>query len=143
MNGFSQNMEKRIYTGQAYHSCTLEGLTSLLNSFNPEMPICCSTPDSSRLFGRECVVIFTLKNIEAEYDNQDADAGKNYGYDELRIIANILPVIEKVIVSDMLYEAYEADEEEEENGELLFELAEDFCIKYEKAAEKADFFNVN
>jgi hypothetical protein len=83
MNGFCKDCEEIQYTGKLYHSCTLEGLQQLI--FNPvKEGLCCSTSDSSKLFGRAVTLQFEVNNVTGSYTSFDSDSGKNMGYDEFR-----------------------------------------------------------
>lgn len=145
MNGFSQDLEKKTVSGKLFHSCTLEGALSLLNMYNDQLALCCSTEESDELFGREIVLVFEPGTYSGEYCFFDADAGKSYGYDEFRLTGQ-LPNIEKAIISDSLHEIWESDyteddtSEEAEIHEMLYELAEN-CIPLLPSDDK-NFYNV-
>lgn len=83
MNGFGKDLKQKKYTGKLYHSCTVDGLANLLFDYNGES-VNFSTEASTKLFGRECVIVINVENIDGLYAPFDADAGKNYGYDEFR-----------------------------------------------------------
>src|SRR3990172_6115385 len=92
MSGFGKNLSNTVLPKGTVlvHSLSREGLSDFIRNYHPEVETCFSSLDeSSRLFGRELSIVFRLKSDTiCQYDWQDADAGKNYGYDEIRIRIN-------------------------------------------------------
>ena len=146
MSGFSKDLTKKTYSGKLYHSCTIEGFLSLLNS-GVSGELSCSTEESKKLFGREAVVVMNVKSENGNHAPFDADSGKYYGYDEFIISLNgfddFRNKIEYIILSDRLFQIWESEDwdEDEEELEVLFELAEDNGMKFKTA--DSDFYNVN
>jgi len=140
-------MKNKNYTGKLYHSCTIEGFLSLLNS-DVSGELSCSTEESKKLFGREAVVVMRVENENGRYTPFDMDSGKYYGYDEFILKLNgfedLRDKIEYIIISDRLFrvwmhEVQNTDEEEE--LDVLYEIAEDHGIKFRFA--ESEFYNVN
>jgi len=148
IEGYGKGLRDVIHTGRIFHSCTLEGLANLLNN-RSDIETSFSTGTSTKLFGREMVIVLKDKERKGKYTPYDSDAGKNYGYDEFRTKFDE-DDIEKVFISDRLNEIWNNDYEEDDESEeaeiadLLYEIAEDFAIKYSPAPKSLDrFLNIN
>jgi len=145
MTGFNQDSENKKYSGTLYHSASLEGLVELLNSPNYDLELSCSTENSTRLFGRECVLVMKVENEEGGYTPFDSDAGKNYGWDEFRfnINENFRSKISHVILSPRLQKIWDEEDwdEDEEELELLYEIIEQNGIKFVNDDNTNSFYN--
>lgn len=84
MVGFGKGFEEKKYTGKITHSTDLEGIYRLFNCFNNEMQICFSTYGT---IDRGIELVYEVSEMEGLYTNYDADAGKNFGWDEFRAYA--------------------------------------------------------
>jgi hypothetical protein len=154
MNGFSKDLEPTRMNGKLYHSCTLEGINDLIQNFRPEDPVCTSTKNSTRLFGRTCVVVFEECEWNGEYTPFDSDAGKNMGWDEFRVRFNsaedMINSIETIIVPAGFIRQWEQKIEEaiDENGNedhfspdvAFFHLIEEWGIPYPEESDD-EFYN--
>ena len=146
MNGFGKDLEEKTIEGRIFHSCTLEGLNNLIQNFATEQAICCSTEASTRLFGREMVVVFEAKEYTGTHTEGDADAGKDYGYDEFRVnfssIEDLIDSIESVQVGAGWIENWEESCEDENSPDAcFFHLIED-SIPYPSESSET-FYNFN
>ena len=124
MVGFGKGFEVIKYTGKITHSTNLEGLYRLFNCFNEELPTCFSTRGS---INRGIELVYEVENLEGLYTNYDADAGKDYGWDELRavvseeIIQNPIAIRLTNITKEELYCETEEIEEWQEEAYDFFE----------------------
>ena len=91
-----------------YHKCSLDNLDYMLSN-DRDFDVCCSSDASTRLFNhngdRNICIEITVSTEEfknAFLSDVDADAGKNYGYDEYRIIINMKNNNIKVYIQDQL-----------------------------------------
>lgn len=133
MEGFGKGFELKKYSGKLYHSCTIEGLSDLLFDYNGEN-VCFSTDASTKLFGRECVIVLSVENIEGLYTPYDADAGKNYGWDEFRCSFQVnmeffagkalFDAMDRVVMSADAIDRLRTDEETGELEELVGMISE-------------------
>ena len=82
MNGFSQDLQETTLTTKLYRKV---GFNNLTNGGE----LCCSTANSSTLSSHgELCLVFAEKEYAGYYVDGDADAGKNFGYDEFRVELN-------------------------------------------------------
>jgi predicted RNA methylase len=145
ISGFGKSLKKASYSGELFHSATLDGLDELLHSGNYGT-INTFTENSTDIFGREITVRFLPKYREGLYTPYDADAGKNYGYDEFRVDVNdVIKDIDAVYLNDRLFKIWESDESNLNEAELdeldmLYGLAEDFQIRY-RSEKELPFFS--
>jgi hypothetical protein len=106
MSGFGKDLRKKEYTGKVFHKCSIESAYNLLNNFNYDRSFSCSTPESHNLAGGSVCFVFNVNGCY-EYDNKDTDAGKNFGYDEIRITfddqKSLIDSIETIIINDSDY----------------------------------------
>ena len=78
MSGFSHDLEPKEITSKLYRKVNFENITN-------SGELCTSTENSVKLIGTgEVCYIFDSKKRTGMYDDKDADAGKNFGYDEFR-----------------------------------------------------------
>jgi hypothetical protein len=113
-----------------YHTTTLEGLLELLENYNEEDVLCCSTEKRDRIFncnGGDVVLEMNISDdMIVDYSNIDIDAQKDFGWDEARIqfenADQIIECLESCIVKDAILEAWEnEDEETVEMFDAIFE----------------------
>lgn len=79
MNGFSQDLQETTLTSKLYRKVSFDNLTNYGE-------LCCSTSNSSELSSHgELCLVFAEKQYTGYYVDGDADAGKNFGYDEFRV----------------------------------------------------------
>jgi hypothetical protein len=154
MNGFSKDLEPTRMNGKLYHSCTLEGINNLIQNFRPEDPVCTSTKNSARLFGRVCVVVFEDRQWVGDYTPFDSDAGKNMGWDEFRVrfrsVEDMINSIESIIMPAGFIQHWEKNIEEstdEDDNEdhyssdvAFFRLIEEWGIPYPEESDD-EFYN--
>ena len=135
MNGFGKDFEKTTLNEELYHSATFEGLENLLYNNRQDYPVCTSTGVSARFMDRDLVVVFSEKERTGDYTSFDADAGKDYGYDEFRVCVDIED-IEEVQLNDSLFSIWESDESDDEEIEAIYDsmisMVEDFGINFVK-----------
>ncbi len=121
MAGFGKSLIEKTYTGKLYHSCTIEGLDELLNNHiadceGVDAPIAFSTEASTRLFGRECVLVLEVENLTGQYTAYDADAGIDFGWDEFRVNfesgQEIFDLTHSVVMSEQAMDRLETEEAE-------------------------------
>ena len=145
MNGFGQELETKTIGGRIFHSCTLEGIDFLLQNFTPGRAISCSTSDSTKLFGRGMVIVLEDREWVGDYTPYDADAGKNYGWDEFRVrfksLEEFVDAIDSIIVPIGWVDAWEQAWEDEESADsCFFHLIEDQGLPYPTESNRS-FFN--
>lgn len=99
--------------------------------------LCFSTEESTMLIGRgEFCIVLEEKEYSGMYDNKDADAGKDFGYDEFRVFLTeeeLISKIECIVVpnwweDDIEEELYDTDKDPmvwidnlSEFGKVVFE----------------------
>lgn len=145
MQGFGKGLTEASYEGSLYHSATLDGLDELLNAPSTETVNTSTVHSRGGLFGRDITVVFKPKQRKGLYTPYDADAGKNFGYDEFRVKLNNKD-IDAVYLNDELFDIWKKDVEkltavELEQRELLEGLAEDFAIRYKPQSQLIDIWN--
>ena len=131
MEIMGRGFEDRVYTGELIHSACLEDYCNLIENFNPEMDTCFSTYGS---IGRGIEIIYKVEKKEGQYTDYDADAGRNYGYDEFRAIMTEeeMQTPERILVDQETYdyiwcEAISDDGDEEiQNG--VYQMFEDWRL---------------
>ncbi len=128
MVGFGKGFETIKYTGKITHSTNLEGLYRLFNCFNDTEPVCFSTRGT---IDRGIELIYEVENLEGLYTDYDADAGKDFGWDELRAFVSEEMIQNPVairLVNITKEEVYCETEEVEEWQEEAYEFFEDFRL---------------
>lgn len=99
--GFGKSLVPVSYTGNLYHAATPEGVADLIQNYNPEEPVSFSTDRAKRHFesfeggGRGMLLVFKVENKTGLYSPVDADAGKQFGWDEFRSKYNNWDELEK------------------------------------------------
>lgn len=79
MNGFSKDIQQTTIITKLYRKVGFENLTNTGE-------LCCSTSNSCELSSHgELCLVFAEKKYTGCYVDGDADAGKNFGYDEFRV----------------------------------------------------------
>lgn len=137
-----------------YHSCSPLGLYNIINRFDSEASICCSTLEgSTKLFGRLCVIEIETENTPISYTSGDTDAGKFMGYDEARVVFSssdeFISSIKRIFIDSDLADiildgAYEGEgliDDEDRQNELAY-FFEDVAhmIDYKRDEEITDEF---
>ena len=92
---FSQNLQKRTINTRLFRK--VSG-----GNFLKDGEHCFSTESSSMLISRgDFCFVLVEKEYSGMYDSQDADAGRNFGYDEFRVKMskeNLVQQIEAIVV---------------------------------------------
>jgi len=126
------------YTGKLYHCTDLKGALWCLNC-GMDSEISCSTPASSRLIGRECCMVLEVSGVDGAYSLVDMGAQKNYGWDEFiyTIPDRMYESLVTIVLSPRLYQVWEKEDwrTDEDDLRLLYELAEDFAVKFVRGDE--------
>ena len=102
MSGFGKNLEKQIISDRLFRKVDGNNLH--------EGNLCTSTEKSVSLISHgEFCLVFRAESRKGLYFNGDADAGKNFGYDEFRVDLSYND-IECVVYPDAWLDNPEAEE---------------------------------
>ena len=125
MEGFGKGFKTIKYTGQLIHSTNLDWICGLMQNFNSESTVCFSTKGS---IDRGIEIIYMVIEKEGKHTEYDADAGRNYGYDEFRceMTEEEIQEPERILVDQETYdyvtlETASDDTEEQEEINRIFE----------------------
>lgn len=125
-SGFGKDLEEIELNEKLYHSTTWEGLDNLFLNYSPEYntSLSCSTKTKSKkLIGRDLCVVFRKSKRKVLYTPYDADAGKYYGWDEVRVKfkskKDLKNNIEKIIIPKGTIKFYESLNEDDERMWIL------------------------
>lgn len=81
-------MDLTIINDILFHKTTISGLIYLIQNYNKNDLLCCSTKSSLQLISKygedNVVIIFKKKKRKGYYSEKDIDAKKYFGYDEFR-----------------------------------------------------------
>ena len=78
MSGFGKTLEETKITSKLYRKVSADNMMN-------EGELCTSTENSTKLIGvGDFCLVYESKERLGSYTNMDADAGKNFGYDEFR-----------------------------------------------------------
>lgn len=143
-------MEKVKISGKIFHACTLAGLESFYRMFLGEKELNFSPEEGTSFFtkalqknvvplGRECVIEISGEFF-GYYCWRDEDAQRNFGYDEFRCNLSEKPECATVYLDEWLFNIWQddwsgredEDSKEAETYDILYEMAEDFGLVYEK-----------
>ena len=79
MNGFGKDLKEKTFTTKLYRKVGFDNLTNFGE-------LCCSSSNSIELSSHgELCLVFAEKEYTGYHVDGDADAGKNFGYDEFRV----------------------------------------------------------
>ena len=81
MNGFGKDLKNKIINTKLYRKTTVNSLLSFESG-----ELCFSTENSVSLINQgEIAIVLEKDNYNGNFVDGDADAGRNYGYDEFRL----------------------------------------------------------
>ncbi len=111
MEGFSKGLYKVKAEGEVAHGVrSIEELQELFLS-GAQGNISVSTPYNKGTINRNIVVKSKIPETEGLYAHYDADAGKDYGYDELRIGSKtFIDNIDKIYLTQEMYDDLASEE---------------------------------
>lgn len=99
MSGFGKNLTKETIKTKLFRKVSFDNYTDIRE-------LCFSTEKSISLIGQgDFAIVLESQEYTGCYDEKDADAGKNYGYDEFRVEISNYHQIENIIVPDWWIEA--------------------------------------
>ncbi|MBD3197999.1 MAG: hypothetical protein GF317_23315 [Candidatus Lokiarchaeota archaeon] len=101
--------------------------------FSNEKELCFSTENSVSLspHGEFCLVL-EKKDYTGRYTDGDIDAGKNFGYDEMRVemtMEGLLENLECIVVPDWWFDSEDKEYEEGQDPFDWIENLEKYCWK--------------
>ena len=132
MSGFGKGLKMTKVDCRLLHKTKLEWISELIRCEDRDRGLCCSTPDSERLFsGRDAVVVFSAKTREGFYDpSGDADYGAYLGYDEFLLENFSIDEIEEIILAKDAFSFCEKCAEGWEEGDEEMECLADYTVKH-------------
>lgn len=127
-NEGNNKLKKEENTMIISHSTTLEGFDTLFYNFNSDKELSCSTQDGSRKYltkyaeQDDFAIRIELKGeFEGEHTPYDTDAGKYYGWNEIRVkfssFKDFSKKICKIIVNQETFDYLNAEDDENYDGE--------------------------
>lgn len=121
MNGFGKDLTSETKSTQLFRKVDF-------NNFQNEGELCFSTENSVELssHGEFCLVLEKAE-YNGVYANGDADAGKNFGYDEFRVKMTeeeLFAKVDFIIVPNHWWDAMEDENYEAKEGQDPYEWIE-------------------
>lgn len=129
---FGKGLYNVEITGTIYHSTTIDGAYDIVENYRDDRPTCCSTPNSQKLIdkGYDGVVLeYKVNGKKGLYTPYDADAGKNYGYDEFRTNLDNME-LEAIYMTDESYEVFQILLEKDLFNNYVEEVDYEFIDRY-------------
>lgn len=104
---FGQNLETQTINTRLFRKVNASNLFKANNEY------CFSTANSTKLIAHgEFAIVLKEEEYTGAYDSQDADAGKNFGYDEFRVVLTkeeLISKIECIVVPDSWNDEIDAE----------------------------------